>query len=107
MFSLGGELKKMFLEHGNFEQMELAIKHKHTRENSKKKSGGWFTKHKLEHTESYSKTHVSKCYRRPLNPEVYPKVSPKFWRTPPFTLIKVHDREGVGLSQVQEPCADQ
>lgn len=45
----------MFLEHGSFEAMEMMIERKRIVENSKTKSGGWYTKSKLEHQESYTK----------------------------------------------------
>ena len=50
----GNELKKMFLEHGTFEAMEMMIERKRTTENSEKLSGGWYTKLKLEQQESYN-----------------------------------------------------
>ena len=32
------------------------MKKRHTRQNSQKKEGGWFTKHKLEHSECWTKS---------------------------------------------------
>ena len=54
---LGGELKTLFMEHGDFSTMELAIKKKSVQSNSQKKHGGWYTKHKLEHGECWTKSH--------------------------------------------------
>lgn len=51
----GGELTKLFLQHGNFNDMEIAVKKRHTRQNSQKKEGGWFTKQKLENAECWTK----------------------------------------------------
>ena len=45
----------MFLEHGSFQLLELAIKKRSTLSNSRSKQGGWFTKLKLEKNEAYSK----------------------------------------------------
>ena len=46
----------MFLEHGTFQAMELAVKKRNQKMNSQTKAGGWYTKGKLEKAESYSKT---------------------------------------------------
>ena len=45
----------MFLEHGSFQLLELAIKKRSTLSNSRSKQGGRFTKLKLEKNEAYSK----------------------------------------------------
>ena len=46
----------MFLKHGNFNDMEVAIKKRHVKENSTGKQGGWYTKAKLEQQECWSKS---------------------------------------------------
>ena len=45
----------MFLEHGSFQSLELAIVKRNTKSNTKSKQGGWYTKAKLEKTEAYTK----------------------------------------------------
>ncbi|CAK9110921.1 unnamed protein product [Durusdinium trenchii] len=56
------ELQKMFLEHGSFECMELALKKKQIREDSEQKAGGWYTKNKLEQCEKYTKSMIAKAW---------------------------------------------
>ena len=47
----------MFMEHGSFEQLEIRVKRKHIENQSRTKSGGWFTKSQLEGQHQWSKTH--------------------------------------------------
>ena len=45
----------MFLEHGTFQALEMAIVKRNIRANKESKQGGWFTKSKLEKNEGYTK----------------------------------------------------
>ncbi|CAK9013860.1 Uncharacterized protein SCF082_LOCUS12104 [Durusdinium trenchii] len=53
----------MFLEHGSFQLLELAIKKRSTLSNSRSKQGGRFTKLKLEKNEAYSKNMIAKAWQ--------------------------------------------
>ena len=57
----GKELKKMFLEHGSFESLEIRIKKKHIESQSRAKSGGWYTKGQLEGQHQWTKTQPQFC----------------------------------------------
>ena len=57
----GKELKKMFLEHGSFESLEIRIKKKHIESQSRAKSGGWYTKGQLEGQHHWTKTQPQFC----------------------------------------------
>ena len=47
----------MFKEHGSFEQLEIRSKRRHIENQSRTKSGGWFTKSQLEGQHQWTKTH--------------------------------------------------
>ena len=57
----GKELKKMFLEHGSFESLEIRIKKKHIESQSRAKAGGWYTKGQLEGQHQWTKTQHQFC----------------------------------------------
>ena len=90
-FHLGGELTKLFLEHGNFNDMEIAVKKRHVRQNSQKQEGGWYTKHKLEHSECWTKSFGGI------------KLSSQLFQQRP----EGHDYEGLAVGQGQQPLQGQ
>lgn len=53
----------MFLEHGSFQALELAIVKRNKKTHSRSKQGGWFTRAKLEKNEGYTKTLNCVCIR--------------------------------------------
>ena len=52
----------MFLEHGSFGDLEIAIKKKTLSSHAQSKKGGWYTKSKLELVEGWTKKHVLICF---------------------------------------------
>lgn len=53
--SPGKELKRLFLEHGSFETVELLIKKRYLKSKSAEQEGGWYTRHYLTTKEGWSK----------------------------------------------------
>ena len=55
VYSLGAELKRLFLEHGSFETVEVLIKKRYLKSKEAEHEGGWYTKQYLTAKEGWSK----------------------------------------------------
>ncbi|CAK9000210.1 Uncharacterized protein SCF082_LOCUS6397 [Durusdinium trenchii] len=56
------ELKKMFLQHGSFQMMEIRIKKRHVDSSSTTKSGGWYTKSQLDLQHGWTKQMINRAF---------------------------------------------
>lgn len=92
----------MFLEHGSFEGMELAITKKHVLASQAKKEGGWYTKSKLETNEAWTKK-LGRCLLFMMQPKTLEiEVVPH----PIVQPAKGNDCQSVGLGEIKQsnPC---